>query len=67
MEYCESKTSMNSMSNNLTRIVGDLGLQVPWKNRDAGCTHKCVEDEMEEHEDVSLWMRQTAFQGPDNR
>ena len=39
------------MGKNLTRIVGDLRLKVPCKNRDAGCPHKCVEDEMEEHED----------------
>ena len=29
----------------------DLRLEVPCKNRDAGCPHKGVEDGMEEHED----------------
>ena len=49
MEDCESKTIIQGK--NLTRIVGDLRLKVPCKNRDAGCMHKGVEDEMEEHED----------------
>ena len=51
MEHCQSKTSMNCMGKNLTRIVGDLRLKVPCENRDAGCRYKGVEDEMEEHED----------------
>jgi len=51
MEDCESKTSVNCVGSNLTRIVGDLRLKVPCKNRDAGCMYKGVEDEMEEHED----------------
>ena len=51
MEDCKSKTSINIVGKNLTRMVRDLRLNVPCKNRDAGCTHKCVEDEIEEHED----------------
>ena len=51
MEDCKSKTSFNCGGSNLTRIVGDLRLKVPCKNRNAGCPHKCVEEEMEEHED----------------
>ena len=49
MKDCKSKTTIQGK--NLTRIVGDLRLKVPCKNRDAGCTHKCIEDEMEEHQD----------------
>ena len=49
MEDCESKTIIQGK--NLTRIVGDLRLKVPCKNRAAGCKYKGVEDEMEEHED----------------
>ena len=51
MEDCKSKTSINCLGKKLTGIVGDLRLKVPCKNRDDGCPHKCVEDEMEEHED----------------
>ena len=51
MEDCKSKTSISCVGTNLTRMVGNLRLKVPCKNRDAGCPHKCVEDEMEEHED----------------
>ena len=39
------------MGKNLIQIVRDLRLKVLCKNRDAGCTHKGIEDEMEEHED----------------
>ena len=49
MEDCEAMTTIQGK--NLTQIVEDLKLKVPCKNRDAGCTHKGVEDEMEEHED----------------
>ena len=49
MKDCKSKTTIQGK--NLTRIVGDLRLKVPCKNRDAGCTHKWIEDEMEEHQD----------------
>ena len=51
MEDCKSKTSISCTGKNLTQMVGNLRLKVPCKNRDAGCPHKCVEDEMEEHED----------------
>ena len=39
------------MGKNLTRIVTDLKLKVPCRNRNAGCTHKGVENEFQEHED----------------
>ena len=51
MEDCKSKTSINCLGKKLTGIVGDLRLKVPCKNRDDGRPHKCVEDEMEEHEE----------------
>jgi len=51
MADCNSKANISCVGKNLTRIVGDLRLKIPCKNRDAGCPHKCVEDEMEEHED----------------
>ena len=50
MKDCKSKTTIHQ-GNNLTLIVRDLRLEVPCKNRYAGCPQKCVEDEMEEHED----------------
>merc|ERR1711934_353912 len=49
VEDCKSKTSISCTGKNLTQIVGNLRMKVPCKNRDAGCPHKCVEDEMEEH------------------
>ena len=51
MEDCKSKTSVNCVGKNMTRVVRDLRLKVPCKYRDAGCTYKCVEDEIQEHED----------------
>ena len=51
MKDCKSKTSMNIVGKNLARIVRDLRLKVPCKNRDTGCTHQCMEDEIELHED----------------
>ena len=49
MKDCKAKTSF--WGKNLTRIVRDLRLKVPCKNRDAGCTHSGIEDELETHED----------------
>ena len=49
MEDCDAKT--NNAGENLNQIVEDLRLKVPCKNRDAGCTHKGIDDELEEHED----------------
>merc|ERR1711934_462884 len=51
MEECKSKTSISWVGKKLTQIVRDLRLNVPCENRDAGCTYKCADDEMEEHED----------------
>jgi len=51
MEDCEAKTNVSCVGKNLTGIVSDWRLKVPCKNRDDGCTHKGVEDEIEEHED----------------
>ena len=51
MDDCKSEANISCTAKNLTQMVADLRLEVPCKNRDAGCPHKCVEDEMEEHED----------------
>ena len=49
MENCKAKSS--DVGKNLTQMVRDLRLKVPCKNRDAGCSHEGIEDELEKHED----------------
>ena len=46
-----NKFGVTEQGGNLAALVRDLGLEVPCKNRKAGCGERTAEGEMEEHED----------------
>ena len=46
-----NKVGVMEQGGNLAALVRDLGLEVPCKNRKAGCGERAAEGEMEEHED----------------
>ena len=51
VEDCKIKTNCGAAGMKLTKMVVDLKLKVPCKNRDIGCTYQGIEYELEEHED----------------